>query len=252
MAQRDSGGDLSRVYEGAPVLEALLAAVGAPHPAEAVKALFKEAQLAGALPSEVFPGLFEAEPKFASPEAARRLYGNLFGLWDRIAAGQLDEPRSRSEKAAPPPPIPPPPEVEGALIPDGFVQAALGALTTLPEKERTRQRDRFEQRESELCDAIRQMNLSPGAEQAGLDLAFEVWLLCGWSLGARAGRCDFSALQKPTPQGSQPALDRFIAEWLGEAELDEEEPLSASERQKLEPLLRMAAEQLAPLSPVGR
>jgi len=246
MSRRDPGGDLSRSYEGAAVLEALLAASGAAHPIDAIKAVFQQAQADGASPSEVFPALFEGEPHFASPEDARRLYGNLFGLWDRVAAGELEEPRARPEKPAAPAVIAPPAEIEGKVLPDGFVQAALGALTTLPEKERTKQRDRFEQRESAVCEAIRELGLPPGAELAGLDLAFEVWLLCGWALGARAGRTDFVRLQKPAPRGSQPALERFIAEWLGEAELDEEEPLTSQDRAKLEPLLRQAAEQLAP------
>lgn len=251
MGRRDEGGDLRRVYEGAEVLEELLAAAGAPHPADAVKALFQQAHAEHAVPGEVFPALFEAEPRFASPELARRLYGNLFGLWERVAAGKLEEPKIHAESAPAPEPIAPPPPIEGAEIPDGFVEAALGALTTLPAKERSKQRDRFEQRESALVETLRQLRLSPGAEEAGLDLGFELWLLCGWALGDRAGRTDFTQLRNPGPRGTQPALDRFIAEWLGEAELDEEEPLAVAEREKLEPLLRHAAEQLAPVAAPG-
>ncbi|MBS2026852.1 MAG: hypothetical protein JST54_03020 [Deltaproteobacteria bacterium] len=240
------GGELPRVYEGAEALEALLAMAGEELDAATIKDIFQEAQKEGDQPSDVFPALFAQEPRFPSPDLARRLYGNLFGLWDRVARGQLDEPKGRPAAPEVPEPIAPPPAIEGATIPDEFVQAALGALTTLPEKERGRQRDRFEQRESELCESLRQLKLSDGAEQAGLDLSFELWLLCGWALGERAGRTAFKALRDPPQEGSQPALERFIAEWLGEAELDEDDPLKPEERQKLEPFLRRAAELLAP------
>jgi len=240
------GGELPRVYEGAEALEALLAIAGSELDAATIKDIFKEAQAEGDQPSDVFPALFAQEPRFPSPEIARRLYGNLFALWDRVARGQVDEPKGREAAPPLPEPIAPPPPIDGALIPDTFVQAALGALTTFPDKERKRQRDRFEQRESELCEALRQLHLSPGAEQAGLDLAFELWLLCGWALGERAGRPTFKALREAAHAECQPAFERFIAEWLGEAELDEDDPLVAEERAKLEPFLRRAAELLAP------
>jgi hypothetical protein len=242
---RDRDAELPRVYEGAELLAALLEAAGSAVPVDALKSAFLDAQAHGARPDQVFPALFETEPHFPTPEHARRLYGNLFGLWDRLARGVRDEPRA-AEPPPPAEPVPPPPPIEGRELPDAFVEAALGALTTLPGKERTRQRDRFEQKESELCEALRLLRLSPGAEQAGLDLAFELWLLCGWALGARAGHAAFGRLRAPAPAGTQPALERFVAEWLGEAELDDDEPLTAEERGKLEPFLRQAAELLAP------
>lgn len=247
---RDEGGELPRVYEGQEVLAELLAIAGSKAGVDEVKELFREALATQQTPSSTFPELFEAEPRFPSPELARRLYGNLFGLWSRVARGILDEPRGQVEKPQEPEPVPPPQPIAGAELPDDFVEAAFAALTTLPAKERQRQRDRFEQRESDLVEVIRQLHLAPEAELAGVDLAFELWLICTWALADRVGRTDFSSLRAPAPKGAQPALERYVAEWLAEAEVDEEEPLSAEDRARLEPVLRAAAELLAPV-PAG-
>src|SRR2546423_4153246 len=95
--ERDSGAPLPRVYEGEAVLAELLAVAGSPLPVATVKDVFAQAHAAHDPPSEAIPALFPEEPHFPSPELARRLYGNLFGLWDRVARGQLDEPRRAPE-----------------------------------------------------------------------------------------------------------------------------------------------------------
>ena len=74
-------------YEGPEVLTALLARAGSPHGADEVAEHFRTATAAGEPRGDVIPSLFPEEPRFESPEAARRLYANLFGLWDRVAAG---------------------------------------------------------------------------------------------------------------------------------------------------------------------
>jgi hypothetical protein len=178
---------------------------------------------------------------------AKRLYGNLFGLWDRLVAGGSVEPAAGPSRPAPPPPVPPAPTaIDGRVPDDAFVEAAFRHLSALPDRERQRKRDRFEQRESDLLQAVLALKLTPEAEQAGLDLAFELWAISELALGDRLGRTDFGQLRAGTPAPAQPALERYLDEWLGEAMLDETEPLSAEERAKLEPLLRSAIGQLAP------
>lgn len=248
---RETGGELPRTYEGEAILSELLALAGSAATAAEVKELFREALAAHETPATTFPELFEGEPRFPSPDIARRLYGNLFGLWDRVARGVLEEPRVREEKPPPPEMVPPPPPLEVAVVTDEFVEAAFKSLTTIPEKERQRQKDRFEQRESEWVELIRRLGLQPMSEEAALECAFELWLVCGWALGPKLGRTDFTRLRSPAPKGTQPALDRFIADWLGEAELDEDEPMTPEDRQKAEPLLRAAAELLAPVPAAG-
>src|SRR5512132_477096 len=78
---------IPRVYEGPAALSELLARAGSPYPAEEVAKRFRRAQAEGAERSEAIPSLFPSEPRFASPDEARRLYANLFGLWNRVAAG---------------------------------------------------------------------------------------------------------------------------------------------------------------------
>lgn len=243
--------ELPRVYEGQKVLAELMARVGSVLSPDDVKSLFAQAQKAGERPAQIFPELFDGEPRFPSPEEAKRLYGNLFGLWDRLAAGKPPEPRGKDEQPPQPTPLPPPaPLAEGERqLSDAFVEQGFSALTTLPPKEARRLRDRFEQRESELVEVLRLLGLAPSAEEAAVDLAFELWLLCTWALGERVGRTTFSSLRSAAPQGSQPALQRYIAEWLAEAALEEEEPLAAADREKIEPVLAAAAEQLATPAP---
>jgi hypothetical protein len=252
MPKRDrnaSPSELPRHYEGQAVLAELMAGVGSVLSPEDVKSLFSQAQQVGELPAQIFPELFDGEPRFASPEQAARLYGNLFGLWDRLAAGKPPEPRGLDDRPAPPPPAPPPEPIVGSEILDAFVERGFLALTTLPPKESRRLRDRFEQRESELLEVLGLLGVAPGAEDAARDVAFELWLLTTWAFGERAGRTTFASLRGAVPTGNQPALQRYIAEWLSEAELDEEDPLLPADRAKVEPVLASAAEQLATPTP---
>ncbi len=239
--------ELSRTSAGARRVGELRQAAQARYAVEEVKALFAEALAAGAAPNEVFPGLFEGEPHFPSPQVAQQLYGNLFGLWDRIAEGHTEEPpAARPERPARPTlprPLDPPP-VLGQPPDEAYVEQAFRYLTSLPPKERRRLRDRFEQRESDLIQAIATLQVQPAAEEAGVEMGFELWLIAELALGARVGRTDFSQLRAPGEAGANPALEAYLEEWLQEAMLDETDPLQQADRDKLEPMLRAAIAQL--------
>ncbi len=96
------------VYEGPEVLTVLLQRAGSPHDAEEVAALFARAKERGEARSAVIPALFPEEPRFASPDTARRLYANLFGLWARVEAGlgARDDAPAVVPEPPPPPPLP--------------------------------------------------------------------------------------------------------------------------------------------------
>ncbi|MGB8932476.1 MAG: hypothetical protein WCC48_14635, partial [Anaeromyxobacteraceae bacterium] len=79
---------ITAIYEGPEVLGALLMKAGSPFDVEEVASRFADAIAADERRASVIPSLFEREPHFASPEDARRLYANLFGLWARVAEGR--------------------------------------------------------------------------------------------------------------------------------------------------------------------
>jgi hypothetical protein len=245
MARRDPT-ELVRAYEGAGRLGELLAVAGSTLAVEEVKACFAEALTTGAKPSDAFPSLFEGEPHFPSPQVAQQLYGNLFGLWDRIADGHPEEPAlsaPRPERPAATRAVDPPKAIDRA--PDGdFVEQAFRYLASLPERERRRWRDRFEQRESDLIQAIATLKLEPAAEEVGVDMGFELWLMAELALGTKVGRTDFGRLRSGGAAGANPAMEAYLSEWLSEAMLDEEDPLRPEERARLEPLLLAAIAQL--------
>jgi hypothetical protein len=211
---------------------------------EEVKALFAEALATGAQPSEVFPDLFEGEPRFSSPQAAQRFYGNLFGLWDRLAAGHSEEPKAeRPERPAPPPALPQP-ALLGRPPEDAFVEECFRYLASLQDRDRRRLRDRFEQRESDLIQAIASLKLEASAEDVGVDMGFELWVMAELALGPKVGRTDFGKLRQPPPAEINAALARYLEEWLEEATLDERDPLRAEDRARLQPMLQAAIAQL--------
>lgn len=245
-APRDEpGSGLKRRYEGEEVLLGLLEIGGSELDVESVKALFAEAQADGLSPSEVFPDLFEEEPRFPEPSMARRLYGNLFGLWDRISRGKSEEPgQAELEREVE---VVPPPQIEGRQLEQPFIDAALRVLGELPERELRKQRDRFEGGQEALLQSLSLLSLSPQGEVAGADLGFELWLLCGWALGERRGTPTFAQLRERTaPASVQPALLLFASEWLDAAMQEEEDALTPADREALLPLFTQAIARLAP------
>ncbi|NVJ19382.1 hypothetical protein HV826_35315, partial [Myxococcus sp. AM010] len=85
---RDRGEDFQRHFEGAQTLDGLLDLAGSGLDSAQVLERMRDARAAGTPPSDVIPGLFDEEPRFPSPEIARRLYQNLLGLWDWVAEGR--------------------------------------------------------------------------------------------------------------------------------------------------------------------
>lgn len=225
MSRRRGKGDaapsIAPVYEGPQVLSALLRKAGSTSAAEDVVKLFQRAQAANEPRSAVIPTLFEEEPHFESPEEARRLYSNLFGLWARLAAGlgaHEDAPEAPAEPAAPPP-LPERGSVEGDHLTPELVETVWKNLAAASPREQQRRRDRFQNAQPDLAAWLDTLALPDDAAVAAQDLAFEAWTMFDHAFGERLGTVEYRdvrALEKEPPplESVQPALAAYVAEQL--------------------------------------
>ncbi len=237
---------IAHVYEGPEVLSSLLARAGSPHDAAAVADTFARAQAAGEPRASVVPALFPDEPKFDSPEAARRLYGNLFGLWDRLAAG-LGPHDDAPEVVAEPPPPPPLPErgaAPGRAVPSDVVEAVWRNLAAAPPREVQRRRDRFQNVQPDLAAWLESAPLPETGALAALDLVFEAWAMFDQAFGDRLGAVEWKELraleQEPPPaEESQPAIALYAAEQL-DIQADEDPAFGDPDRAQVEKVFATA------------
>jgi hypothetical protein len=225
---------LPPIYEGPEALTALLARAGAEITAEEVAARFTAAQAAGEPRPSVIPALFEQEPRFGSPEEARRLYGNLFGLWERLASGLGPHDDAPEVVAEPPPPSPLPPRglVEGTELPPALVELAWRWLAAAPPREVARLRDRCANVQPDLAAWLDTVALPESGLLAATDLAFEAWVMLDVAFGDRLGAAEWRALRElatepPPLETTQPAFAGYAAEQLDL--LDGEDPAFTAE-----------------------
>jgi hypothetical protein len=87
----DMTDELDRHFEGNAVLNELLAQAGSLADAQDVYGAFVEAVQINAPPAAVIEALWEDEPRFASPQIAKRTFSNLLGLYDAVLAGSPKE-----------------------------------------------------------------------------------------------------------------------------------------------------------------
>ena len=228
------------MYEGPEVLTSLLERAGSPHDAEEVAGEFSRALAAREPRSAVIPGLFPEEPRFDSPDAARRLYGNLFGLWARLAAGL--GPHDDAPEVTPEPPPPPPLTSRGTssgdVVPPDVVEAVWRNLAAAPPRETQRRRDRFQNVQPDLAAWLDAAPLPEPGALAALDLAFELWAMFDQAFGDRLAAVDFRALkgleaEPPPPEDAQPAVATYVAEQLDNL-ADEDAAFGAPERAQVE------------------
>jgi len=248
--RRGQGGDpaIPAVYEGPEVLTALLAKAGSPHGADEVAERFRRAQAAGEPRSAVIPGLFPDEPRFATPDDARRLYGNLFGLWARLAAGLgshddapslAPEPAPEPQGAEPPPePLPDRGSQPGDVLAAEIVEGIWRVLADASPRDLQRRRDRFTNVQPDLAAWLESLPLGDVAILTLQDLAFEAWAMFDHAFGERLGTVEFRDLrdleQEPPPLGEvQPALAAYLAEQLDLA-ADEDPTFDAASRAQVE------------------
>jgi hypothetical protein len=220
-ARTGAAAGLPPIYEGPEALTALLARAGAPLTAEEVAARFTAAQAAGEPRASVIPALFEAEPRFASPEDARRLYGNLFGLWERLAAGQgpHDDAPEVVAEPPPPPPLPARGETRGDQLPPELIETAWRWLAAAPPRELARWRDRFSNVQPDLAAWLDSVPLPESGLLSATDLCFEGWMMLDLAFGDRLSAADWHALRElegepPALETTQPAFAAYAAEQL--------------------------------------
>lgn len=242
---KDRGADFQREFEGVQTLDGLLDLSGSSMNTAQVFEVMRAAHAEGRSHSDVIPSLFEDEPRFPSPDIARRLYQNLLGLWDLMEEGRpvrLDEgPRPpRPKKVKPVPPTPFHPEA-----PSGeFVEAAWRYLED-DEKARTRLGHSFENRQDALLGALDAAGLTDEGYGVARHLLFELYAMLelGWPPGITS--VDPAALEADTEAPPvPPALRTYADEALFEAEQDEEQPLPS---QELEAVRRLVHRGLAAL-----
>jgi hypothetical protein len=231
---------IAPVYEGPEVLGALLQRAGSPSTIEEVIASFQRAQAAGEARAAVIPSLFPDEPRFASPEEARRLYANLFGLWARLAAGlgPHDDAPEVVPEPAPPPPLPERGVTPGDVLPGDLVDAVWRNLAAAPPREVQRRRDRFANVQPDLAAWLDAVPLPESGALAAQDLAFEAWVMFDQAFGERLRAVEWrtlTALEKEPPplETAQPALAAYAAEQLDVLE-GEDPAFGAEERAQVE------------------
>ncbi len=239
-------GGLGHVYEGPVVLGELLRKAGSSHGAAEVAAVFRRAHEAGEPRSAVIPGLFSAEPHFETPEDARRLYANLFGLWDRIAAGlgaHDDAPEVVPEPPAPPP-LPERGSAEGDDLEPELVEGVWRRLAAETPRDLQRLRDRFANGQPDLLAWLEATPLPDSGGLAAMDLAFETWAMFDQAFGDRLGIVDYRDLRElerepPSLEETQPALAAYVAEQLDNL-ADEDRAFGLEERAQVERALAAA------------
>lgn len=214
-------GGLPPIYEGPEVLEALLRRAGASVSGEDVIARFTQAVGRQEPRSAVIPTLFAEEPRFGSPDEARRLYGNLFGLWARLEAGlgAHDDAPDVVPEPPPPPPLPERGLTPGTQVPAELVEAVWKNLAAAPPRELARRRDRYMNVQADVVAWLDVAPLPEAGALAATDLAFEAWAMFDQAFGERLGTADWKALTRlakepPPAEVTQPALAAYAAEAL--------------------------------------
>jgi hypothetical protein len=228
------------------VLRELLRRAGSPHDAAEVAAIFRRAHEAGEPRSAVIPGLFPAEPRFDGPDAARRLYANLFGLWDRIAAGlgaHDDAPDVVPEPPAPPS-LPERGSAEGDDLEPELVDAVWRHVAAESPRDVQRRRDRFANAQPDLLAWLEATPLPDSGGLAAMDLAFETWAMFDQAFGDRLQAVDYRDLRElerepPSLEETQPALAAYVAEQLDNL-ADEDAAFGPAERAQVERVLAAA------------
>ncbi len=233
-------------YEGEAVLGELLAVAGSELEVAEVKEQLRQAQAQKVPAAQAFPSLFAGEPHFPAPDLAMRLYANLFGLWDRLAAGGPVEPtqhagpsRHAEEKREV---APKPAAIAEGPVTEEFVEGAWRYLADLPQREMERLMHRYENTQPELSEWVRQEAGTPDVALENADtLSFELWAILELAFSEKKFRpVLMSELEssRPSPEKLEPALESYLTEALEEAKLDEKEPLLAGDSERIAPIVR--------------
>ncbi len=232
---------LERRYEGTEVLAELLSTSGCELTVEEVVEEFVCAVEEGTQAAEIIPLLWELEPKFATPETARRTFSNLFGLWDDIAKGQTGDlvELGLLDPSAP-------------LTP-AFVERAWQKLEALDDAQTARARDSFDNVQADVGAYVFEQTQPLGeiATTTALDLAFELWWLCQEARAevppvTRAALVSAHAEPDDPESEPEPALASLVTTTLWEQAAEEQDGLPEDAIPQVERVLRALRRALAP------
>lgn len=242
---------ITPVYEGPEVLGALLQRAGSPFDVDEVSGRFAAAIAAGESRGAVIPSLFEDEPHFPTPDDARRLYANLFGLWGRIADGRgpHDDAPEVVAEPSPPPTLPDRGTGRGTTCTSDFVDGVWRMLAALPDREVRRLRDRFANTQPDVGAWLEEQPLADAAVPPSRELAFETWVMFDQCFGERLGVASWDSLQavgsEPPPlETEHPALAAYVSEQLDNLG-DDEAAFGATERAQVERTIAALASALS-------
>src|SRR5687767_12590014 len=158
--------EFDRAFEGRAVLDELLQLTGVPLDTDGVVVRMREGLRNRESTSAVIPSLFNGEPRFPDPSLAHRMFQNLLGLWDLLAAGATIPPDVKSAGAERPkrvkrPTRPDPPGHFPDQGPDeAWVEAAWKYLDEAPERDVDRLEHSFENRQDALVGFLDEAGLS--------------------------------------------------------------------------------------------
>lgn len=232
---------LRRVYEGPEVLAELLETSGCELTVDEVVEEFVCAVEEGTQAAEIVPLLWELEPRFGSPEVARRTFANLFGLWDDVAKGQTGD-LVTLEALDPNAPLTP-----------AYVERTWQTFDVLDDADVRRARDAFDNVQADVGAFVfeRANPLGEVAVTTALDLAFELWWLCREARGdvPRITRAALTAAhaEPDDPESEpEPGLAGLVTATLWEQAADETNPLPEDAIPQVERALRALRHALAP------
>ncbi|MCA9538189.1 MAG: hypothetical protein KC620_04845 [Myxococcales bacterium] len=234
---------LPRHFEGPEILAELLEASGCDLTVDDVVEEFQCAVEEGTAAHEVIPLLWELEPKFRSPDAARRTFSNLFGLWDEVAADARGELISLEGL-----------DPDAPLKPE-HVDRAWFELDELDRPAWRKARDRFDNLQFDLHSFVFEhlAGLTDVAIETALDLTFETWWICERLRGAdrvpRPSRAALDAaceLDVEAEAEPEPGLAAIHTARLWEQAADETRPLPEEAIAPIERVLRAVRTVLAP------
>jgi hypothetical protein len=134
--------------------------------------------------------------------------------------------------------------VDGHVLPPAFVETAWRWLASLPGREMTRLRDRFQNLQPDLDAWLGEVELPESGGLAAHDLVFETWAMFDRAFDDRLGDVEWKELREleaepPALESVQPALAGYVCEQLDNLQ-DEEPDFGAPERAQVERVIATA------------
>jgi hypothetical protein len=231
--------DFRHHFEGADVLDELLDVSGSPLSTADVRERMQAARAKGQSAHDVIPSLFEGEPRFPNPFAARHLYQNLLGLWDDVATGRREpEPRPKRPRK---PPAPQRPQAWGESGPTPeWVTQAKAFLQERP-KERQRLVHSFENHQDALLTHLEEQALSDGAYACLREVLADLHGMLELGRGEAPGSVDPVQLRRSDrPVAEIARLTPYADEALNRAMQAQEAPLPPEEATAVRELAKAA------------